>query len=54
MVPLKAYSLPKNDCDGHALEPALEQVEMVSVYRLLVAIGTKGYRGKRHCGKAES
>jgi IS5 family transposase len=27
-VILGAYSLPKNDYDGHALEPTLEQVDM--------------------------
>jgi IS5 family transposase len=48
-----AYSLPKNDYDGHALEPTLEQVERVSGYRPAVAIGDKGYRGKTHCGTTE-
>jgi IS5 family transposase len=59
-VILGAYSLPKNDYDGHALEPTLAQVERVSGYRPAVAssgqqwpavaIGDKGFRGKTHCG----
>lgn len=52
-VILGAYSLPKNDYDGHALEPTLEQVERVSGYRPAVAIGDKGFRGKTHCGTTE-
>jgi IS5 family transposase len=52
-VILGAYSLPKNDYDGHALEPTLAQVERVSGYRPTVAIGDKGFRGKTHCGTTE-
>jgi IS5 family transposase len=52
-VILGACSLPKNDYDGHALEPTLEQVERVSGYRPAVAIGDKGFRGKTHCGTTE-
>jgi IS5 family transposase len=52
-VILGAYSLPKNDYDGHALEPTLAQVERVSGYRPAVAIGDKGFRGKTHCGTTE-
>jgi IS5 family transposase len=52
-VILGAYSLPKNDYDGHALEPTLAQVERVSGYRPAVAIGNKGFRGKTHCGTTE-
>ena len=43
-VILGAYSLPKNDYDGHALEPTLAQVERVSGYRPAVAIGDKSRR----------
>ncbi len=46
-VILGAYSLPKNDYDGHALEPTLAQVERVSGYRPAVVIGDKGFRAKR-------
>ncbi len=52
-VILRAYSLPKNHYDGHALEPTLAQVERVSGYRPAVAIGDKGFRGKKHCGTTE-
>ena len=52
-VILGAYSLPKNDYDGHALEPTLAQVERVSGYRPAVGIGDKGFRGKIHCGTTE-
>ena len=48
-----AYSLPKNDSDGHALEPTLAQVEIVLGYRPAVAIGDKGFRGKTHCVTTE-
>jgi IS5 family transposase len=52
-VILGAYSLPKNDYDGHALEPTLAQVERVSGYRPAVAIGDRGFRGQTHCGTTE-
>ena len=53
-VILGAYSLPKNDYDGHALEPTLAQVERVSGYRPAVAIGDKGFRGFKLTCRAQN
>jgi IS5 family transposase len=52
-VILGAYSLPKNDDDGHTLDPALAQVERLAGYRPAVVIADHGYRGKYRCGDAE-
>ena len=49
-VILGAYSLPENDCDGHTVEPALQQVEPLSGYRPQVAIADRGYRGRSRWG----
>ena len=48
-VILGTYNLPENDCDCHALETSLEQVERVACYRPAVAIGDKGSRCQFHC-----
>jgi IS5 family transposase len=52
-VILGAYSLPENDYDGHTLDPALQQVERIAMYRPKVAIADRGYRGKSKCGETE-
>jgi IS5 family transposase len=52
-VILGAYSLPKNDYDGHTLDPALTQVERIAGYRPKVVIADRGYRGRSRCGETE-
>lgn len=52
-VILGAYSLPKNDYDGHTLDPALAQVERIVGYRPAVLIADRGYRGQSKCGDTE-
>jgi len=42
-----AYSLSKNDYDGHALEPTFEQVERVSGYWQQWPSATKDSEAKR-------
>jgi hypothetical protein len=49
----RAYSLPENDYDGHALKPTLEQVEPVAGSRPEVAIGDKGFIFQKKCQDAQ-
>jgi len=48
-----AYSLEKNDYDGHTLPKALEQCEALRGKRPKVAIADRGYRGRTSIGETE-
>ncbi|MCK9425958.1 MAG: IS5 family transposase [Ignavibacteriaceae bacterium] len=48
-----AYSLEKNDYDGHTLPKALDQCEELRGERPRVAIVDRGYRGKSKIGETE-
>jgi IS5 family transposase len=48
-----AYSLEKNDYDGHTLPKALEQCEELRGKRPKVAIADRGYRGRTRIGETE-
>lgn len=52
-VILGAYSLPKNDYDGHSLGEALAQVKRLCGYSPSLAIADRGYRGRTHWGETE-
>lgn len=48
-----AYSLEKNEYDGHTLTEALDQCEQLRGLRPNVAIADRGYRGKTRIGDTE-
>ena len=48
-----AYSLEKNDYDGHTLPKALDQCEELRGIRPTVAIADRGYKGKTRIGETE-
>lgn len=48
-----AYSLEKNEYDGHTLPKALDQCEQLRGLRPTVAIADRGYRGSSRIGKTE-
>ncbi len=48
-----AYSLEKNQYDGHTLPKALEQCEQLRGMRPKVAIADRGYKGKTRIGETE-
>lgn len=48
-----AYSLEKNEYDGHTLSRALEQCEQIRGVRPSVATADRGYRGKTKIGETE-
>ena len=48
-----AYSLEKNEYDGHTLPKALEQCEQLRGVRPSLAIADRGYKGKTRIGETE-
>jgi len=48
-----AYSLEKNDYDGHTLPKALDQCQQLRGSRPKVAIADRGYKGKTRIGETE-
>lgn len=48
-----AYSLEKNDYDGHTLPKALDQCEELRGLRPTVAIADRGYKGSSRIGETE-
>ncbi|MEW6654700.1 MAG: IS5 family transposase [Bacteroidota bacterium] len=48
-----AYSLEKNEYDGHTLERAIKQCEQLRGLRPSVAIADRGYKGKKKIGDTE-
>lgn len=48
-----AYSLEKNEYDGHTLPKALEQCEQLRGLRPTVAIADRGYKGSTRIGETE-
>jgi IS5 family transposase len=48
-----AYSLEKNEYDGHTLPKALDQCEQLRGMRPTVAIADRGYKGKTMIGETE-
>jgi len=48
-----AYSLEKNEYDGHTLSAALEQCQELRGIRPEVAIADRGYRGRQRIGETE-
>lgn len=48
-----AYSLEKNDYDGHTLPKALDQCEELCGLRPRVAIADRGYKGRTRIGETE-
>lgn len=48
-----AYSLEKNDYDGHTLPKALDQCQQLRGSRPKIAIADRGYKGKTRIGETE-
>ncbi|MCX6150278.1 MAG: transposase [Ignavibacteriales bacterium] len=48
-----AYSLEKNDYDGHTLPKVLDQCEELRGLRPRIAIADRGYKGKSRIGETE-